>query len=130
MKYLLNGIIGEVVRTPVITALRSTGANFASYINLKNMEAGDSVSFWLEYDIEGEGEPVAGSSPVITLDYEEIAATILAGLPNEQLIKVAGWSANEPIVLEHNQVIQMAVLQVSGSAKQFGARITDLATGS
>lgn len=118
--------IGVIVRAVKITA--STPGSYGAYVDLSNMEAGDEVAFWLEYDIGKQDAPVVSGDPLQRISYEDIVRIYDEGGPNEETFLVAGY-ALEPVTLELNQVSQLAFAQTAGVPKDFDVRNTKMEDG-
>ena len=117
-------VLGDVFRGGKVTA--ATGGNFAAYVDLSNMQAGDEVAFWLEYDIAGQDIPRT-SGTAMTITYEELDTKLNEGQPNEVVLVTDAW-ALEPVALQAGQVSQIALVQTAGVLREFPIRNTNMAT--
>ena len=122
----INPIVGgAIIRAAKVTA--NQPASYAAYVDLSNMQSGDEVAFWIEYDVGGQDNPVPAGT-IETISYDDIAQTYDAGGPNEETVLNAGW-ALEPVMLEAGQVSQVALVQTAGVAKAFTIRNTNQLNG-
>ena len=122
----INPIVGgAIIRAAKVTA--NQPASYAAYVDLSNMQSGDEVAFWIEYDVGGQDNPVPAGT-IETISYDDIAQTYDAGGPNEETVLNAGW-ALEPVMLEAGQVSQVALVQTAGVAKAFTIRHTNQLNG-
>lgn len=121
-----NVVINEIQRVAKRTA--DSPGSFGAYVDLSNMAAGDTVAFWLEYDVGAQDAPIAAGSAE-SIAYEDLISYVDQGGPNEQLILSAAF-ALEPVTLELNQVTQIAFVQTAGVPKEFNVRNTKMEDGS
>ena len=116
-------VLFEIVRGAKVTA--TSGGNFAAYVNLKNMQGGDEIAFWLEYDIDGQDQPqISGSA--VTISYDDLTSIIEDDEGDVVIVNTA--LALEPIALEAGQVSQIALVQTAGNVRDFPVRNTNMAT--
>ena len=120
-------VICEIVRAANVVAV--TPGSYGAYVDLSNMQDGDEVVFWLEYDIGGQDSPVVSGDPLQVISYSDIARVYDDGGPNEETFLVAA-NALEPVTLEIDQVSQIAFAQVAGVPRDFEVRNTKMDDGS
>lgn len=106
--------------------IATSGGNFAAYVDLSNMEAGDSIIFFLEYDVAGQDAPIA-SGTAIPISYEDLVTVTNEGGEGAITVVTNVW-ALEPVALQAGQVSQIALAQISGTLKSFPVRNTNMAT--
>lgn len=122
----INPLVGgAIIRAAKVTA--NQPASYAAYVDLSNMQSGDEVAFWIEYDVGDQDNPVPAGT-VETISYDDIAQTFDPGGPNEETLINAGW-ALEPVMLEAGQVSQVALAQTAGTPKAFTIRNTNQLSG-